>query len=45
MFVALVIKHAKRMRHILSFVGSLAVQHFSTLSPKGYDFLGKKYEI
>ena len=42
MFVALVIKHAQRMRRILSSVASLVLQHFSTLPPKRHDFRGKK---
>jgi hypothetical protein len=37
--VALVIKHAKRMRRgILSFVASSSLQHFSTLPHTGLDF-------
>jgi hypothetical protein len=43
--VALVIQHAKRMRHIISLsVACLAVQYFSTLSHKLYNFLIKKLQ-
>ena len=45
-FVALVIHHAKRMRHVvLASVAIPAVQHFPTLSKKkkkGHDFREKK---
>ena len=38
MFVAAVIQHAKSMgRTVLSFVVSMAVSHFSTLTHKGHD--------
>ena len=38
MFVAVVIQHAKSMgRIILSFVVSMALSHFSTLTHKGHD--------
>ena len=36
--VALLSLHATRMRHIVSFVASLAPPHFSTLSHKRHDF-------
>jgi len=37
-FVAAVIQHAKSMgRTVLSFVVSMAVSHFSTLTHKGHD--------
>jgi hypothetical protein len=40
--VALLIQHAKRMRHIVpSFVASLAPPHFSTLSHKRHDYREK----
>ena len=43
MCLALVIEHAKGMRHIvLSSVACLALQYLSSLSPKRHDFLGKK---
>ena len=42
-FVALVIQHSKRMRHIiLSSVVCLAVQYFPTFSHKRQDFRGGK---
>jgi hypothetical protein len=41
--VALLIRHATRMRHIVSsFVASLAPSYFSTLSHKRHDFRKKK---
>jgi hypothetical protein len=39
--VALVIQNAKRMRRIMSSVGSPALQHFSTLSHKRHNFRKK----
>jgi hypothetical protein len=39
--VALLIQHATRMRHIVSFVTSLPSQAFSTLSHKRHDFRKK----
>jgi len=43
MSVALVIRHAKRMRHIiLSSVACPALQYFPTLSHKRHGFSGKK---
>jgi hypothetical protein len=41
-FVALGIQHAMRMRHI-AICGLPVVQHFFTLSHKGYDFREKSY--
>ena len=42
-FVALVVQHAKRMRHIILLsVTCLALLYFSTLSHKRYDFRKKK---
>ena len=41
--IALRIQHPTRTRHIvLSFVASLVLSYFSTLSHKGHDFLEKK---
>jgi hypothetical protein len=40
--LALVIRHAKRMRRIMSPVACLALPHFFTLSHKLHDFRGKK---
>ena len=41
---ALVIQHAKRMRHItLSYVARLSLLCFSTLLKKGQDFREKKF--
>jgi hypothetical protein len=42
--VALLIQHAKRIRHIMSLVASLAPPDFSTLSHKSHDFREKIIE-
>jgi len=39
-FVAFIIQHAKRLRHI-DISGSLALPHFSTLCDERHDFRGK----
>ena len=45
MFVAVVIQHAKSMgRIILSFVVSMALSHFSTLTHKGHDIRKRVFE-
>ena len=44
MFVALVIQHETRMRHV-AICGMLNLQYFSTLSDKRHDFREKKMVI